>query len=48
MHKYMRAIGFSKITDRKELQRLITDVIIEGTESVHPLLNDKSKSLSGA
>ena len=32
MHKYMRAIGFSKITDRKELQRLITDVIIEGTE----------------
>ena len=28
----MRAIGFSKITDRKELQRLITDVIIEGTE----------------
>ena len=24
MHKYMRAIGFSKITDRKELQKLIT------------------------
>lgn len=32
MHKYMRAIGFSKLTDRKELQKLITNVIIEGTE----------------
>ena len=32
MHKYMRAIGFSKLSDRKELQKLITDVIIEGTE----------------
>lgn len=31
MHKYMRAIGFSKLTDRKELQKLVTDVIIEGT-----------------
>lgn len=28
----MRAIGFSKLSDRKELQKLITDVIIEGTE----------------
>lgn len=27
----MRAIGFSKLTDRKELQKLVTDVIIEGT-----------------
>lgn len=32
LHKYMRAIGFSKLTDRKELQKLVTDVIIEGTE----------------
>lgn len=32
MHKYMRAIGFSKLTDRKELQKLITNVIVEGTE----------------
>ena len=31
LHKYMRAIGFSKLTDRKELQKLVTDVIIEGT-----------------
>ena len=32
MHKYMRSIGFSKITDREELQKLITDVILEGTD----------------
>ena len=32
MHKYMRSIGFSKITERKELQKLITDVILEGTD----------------
>lgn len=28
----MRSIGFGKLTDRKELQKLLTDVIIEGTE----------------
>ena len=32
MHRYMRSIGFGKLTDRKELQKLLTDVIIEGTE----------------
>lgn len=32
MHKYMRSIGFSRISERKELQKLITDVILEGTE----------------
>ena len=32
MHKYMRAIGFSEMTDRKKLQKLVTDVVIEGTE----------------
>ncbi len=28
----MRAIGFSKLTDRKDLQKLVTDVVVEGTE----------------
>lgn len=28
MHKFMRAIGFSKLTDRREQQKLITDIII--------------------
>lgn len=28
MHKFMRAIGFSKFTDRREQQKLITDIIV--------------------
>lgn len=28
MHKYMRAIGFSKLSDRREEQRLVTDIIM--------------------
>ena len=32
LHKYMRSIGFKNLTNRKELQKLLTDVIIEGTE----------------
>lgn len=35
LHKYMRSIGFSKLTDRKELQKLLTDVVVEGTERVY-------------
>ncbi len=35
MHKYMRAIGFSKITERKELQKLITGVILEADERTY-------------
>lgn len=31
MHKYMRAIGFSKLTDRREEQRLITEIIMNAT-----------------
>lgn len=31
MHKYMRAIGFGKLTDRREEQRLITDIIMNAT-----------------
>lgn len=32
MHKYMRAIGFSRLEDRKELQELITDIIVNANE----------------
>ncbi len=35
MHKYLRAIGFGKLKERQELQKLITDVIIEGTERAY-------------
>ncbi|MCM1268945.1 MAG: DUF3881 family protein, partial [Bacteroidales bacterium] len=31
MHKFMRAIGFSGLTDRREQQRLITDIILNAT-----------------
>jgi len=31
LHKFMRAIGFSKLTDRREEQRLITDIIMNAT-----------------
>lgn len=31
MHKFMRAIGFSKLTDRTEQQKLITDIILNAT-----------------
>ena len=30
MHKFMRAIGFSQLNNRKEIQKLVTDVIVEG------------------
>ena len=32
LHKFMRAIGFSKLTDRREEQRLITDIIMNATQ----------------
>lgn len=31
MHKFMRAIGFSKLADRREEQHLITDIIMNAT-----------------
>lgn len=31
MHKFMRAIGFSNLTDRREQQKLITDIILNAT-----------------
>ena len=31
MHKYMRAIGFSKLIDRREQQKLVTDIILSAS-----------------
>lgn len=31
LHKFMRAIGFSRLADRREEQRLITDIIMNAT-----------------
>lgn len=35
LHKYLRAIGFSKIKDRKELQKLVTNIIVEADERAY-------------
>ena len=29
MHKYMRAIGFSEMNDRKQIRRLINGIVID-------------------
>ena len=42
MHRYMRAIGFSKLKDRKELQKLVTDVVVEGTERFYTSNGDET------
>lgn len=45
MHKYMRAIGFSKLTDRKELQKLLTNVVVEADERAYTT-NDEDSLLA--
>lgn len=38
----MRAIGFSKLKNRKELQKLVTDVVVEGTERSYTSNGDET------
>lgn len=40
MHKYLRSIGFSKLTDRKELQKLLTDIVVNGTDRAYTSKGD--------
>ncbi len=35
MHKYMRAIGFSNLKDRKELKQLLTDIVVSASERAY-------------
>ena len=42
LHKYMRAIGFSEVWSRKELQKLLTDVVIEGKERAYNSNGDET------
>lgn len=42
MHKYLRAIGFSKLTDRKELQKLLTDIVVNGTDRAYTSNGEKT------
>lgn len=42
MHKYLRAIGFSSLTDRKKLQKLLTDIVVNGTDRAYTSNGDKT------
>lgn len=42
MHKYMRAIGFSKLDDRQEQQKLITDIILSATHRSYTSNGDET------
>ena len=42
MHKYMRAIGFSEVWNRKELQKLLTNVVVEGKERAYTSNGDET------
>lgn len=41
MHKYLRAIGFSNFSSRKELKELLTDVVVHSTQRVCTTGNDQ-------
>ena len=42
MHKYMRAIGFSKLMDRREQQKLVTDIIVSATHRSYASNGDET------
>ena len=44
MHKFLRAVGFSKLSDRRELQKLVTDCIINATTRAYTSNMDESMS----
>lgn len=46
LHKYLRAIGFSKLKNRKELQKLITNIIIESSERSYTSFEDDDTILT--
>ncbi len=53
MHKYLRAIGFSSLTDRKQLKELLTDVVMNSdsraytTNSENVILGEFCKNFAG-
>lgn len=42
MHKYMRAIGFSELVDRRDQQKLITDIILNATHRSYTSNGDET------
>lgn len=43
MHKYLRAIGFSNIKDKKELKEILTDVVMTSTERGFTQIDENTK-----
>ena len=37
MHKFLRAVGFSQYTEKKQVQKLIRDIIIHADAAIRPL-----------
>lgn len=42
MHRFMRAIGFSEERSRKELQKLLTDVVVQGEDRAYTSNGDET------
>lgn len=42
MHKYMRAIGFSELVDRRNQQKLVTDIILNATHRSYTSNGDET------
>jgi len=40
LHRYMRAIGFSRLTDRNEVKQLLTDIVIQSTSYTYTMNAD--------
>ncbi|MDD6010448.1 MAG: DUF3881 family protein [Lachnospiraceae bacterium] len=41
MHKYLRAVGFSKLSDREQYDELIKNIALDATDRVYTSYNDK-------
>ena len=41
MHKYLRAVGFSKLSDREQYDELIKQIALDATDRVYTSYNDK-------
>lgn len=42
MHKFMRAIGFSNLTDRREQQKLVTDIVLNASHRSYTSNGEKT------
>ena len=40
MHKYLRAVGFSKLSDREQYDELIKQIALDATDRVYTSYDD--------